>query len=139
MISDVDLAYAAGFFDGEGCITIAKNGAVDVRITNTGINVLQRLQSTFGGNIGNRSQKVNKKQYSYCFYGDNAIEFIKKIKPFLIEKLPQAETILEYYELRNNIRTISIAGEQGKFANPDRNLLIEVFRDILAEQKKEEY
>ena len=139
MVSDVDLAYAAGFFDGEGCIMIAKNGAIDVRITNTALNVLQKLQSTFGGNIGNRAQTVNKKQSAYGFYGDNAIEFIKKIKPFLIEKLPQAETILEYYELRNNIQAISIPGERGKFANPDRDLLVQVFREILSEQKKDEH
>jgi len=139
MIQDTDLAYAAGFFDGEGCIMIAKNGAVDVRITNTALNVLQKLQSVFGGNIGNRTQRVNKKQYSYCFYGDNAIEFIKKIKPFLVEKLPQAETILEYYELRNNIHAINIPGQKGMFANPDRDLLVQVFRDILSEQKKEEH
>jgi len=136
---DTDIAYAAGFFDGEGCISISKNGAVDIRITNTAKNVLVKFQKLFGGTIGNRTQKVNKTQYAYCVYGENAIEFIKILKPHLVEKLPQAETILEYYELRNNIQAVSIPGERGKFANPDRDLLVQVFRDILSEQKKDEH
>ena len=139
MISNTDLAYAAGFFDGEGCISIGKNGAIDVRITNTAKSVLVKFQALFGGNIGNRTQKINKMQYAYCLYGENAVEFIKQLKPFLVEKLPQAETILEYYELRNNIQSVSIPGERGRFANPDRDLLVQVFRDILTEQKKEEH
>lgn len=139
MVSDTDLAYAAGFFDGEGCISITKNGAVDVRITNTAKSVLVKLQQLFGGTIGNRTQKVNKTQYAYCLYGETAIEFIRQIKPFLMEKLSQAETLLEYYELRNNINSVSVPGERGRFANPDRDLLVQVFRDILTEQKKEEY
>jgi hypothetical protein len=139
MLQDTDLAYAAGFFDGEGCISITKNGAIDIRIVNTAHNVLVKLQSVFGGNITERSQRVNKKQYTYAFYGENAIEFIKLIKPYLVEKLPQAETVLEYYELRNNIHSVTIPGEKGKFSNPDREILLEVFRDILSEQKKEEH
>jgi len=139
MILEADLAYAAGFFDGEGCISIAKNGAVDIRITNTAKNVLIKFQNLFGGTIGNRTQKVNKTQYAYCLYGENAIDFINLIKPYLVEKLPQAETIIEYYELRNNIQRISIPSERGKFANPNRDLLVQVFRDILSEQKKDEH
>jgi len=136
---DIDIAYAAGFFDGEGCISISKNGAVDIRITNTAKNVLVKFQNLFGGTIGNRTQKVNKTQYAFCLYGENAIDFINLLKPYLVEKLPQAETILEYYELRNNIQRVSIPGERGKFANPDRDLLVQVFRDILSEQKKDEH
>ncbi len=136
---DIDIAYAAGFFDGEGCISISKNGAVDIRITNTAKNVLVKFQNLFGGTIGNRTQKVNKTQYAFCLYGESAIDFINLLKPYLVEKLPQAETILEYYELRNNIQRVSIPGERGKFANPDRDLLVQVFRDILSEQKKDEH
>jgi hypothetical protein len=137
-MTETDIAYAAGFFDGEGCIMVAKNGAIDVRITNTSKQVLLKLQAVFGGKIGDRSQKANKTQYSYCFYGENAIKFIKILKPYLVEKLPQAETILEYYELRNNIKIVNVPGERGHFSNPDRQVLVEVFRDILSEQKLEE-
>jgi hypothetical protein len=138
-VSSEDTAYAAGFFDGEGCITIGKNGAIDVRITNTAFNVLNRLKVNFGGTIGNRAQKVNKIQYAYCHYGDSAIEFIKTIRPYLIDKAPQADTILEYYHLRDEIKGIRMEGKRGQFANPDREALVTTFRDILSEQKREEH
>ena len=138
-ISETDIAYVAGFFDGEGCISIGKNGSVELRIVNTAKNVLIRLQKLFGGSITNRTQKANKTQYAYSFYGEKAIEFIILIKPYLIEKLPQAETILEYYYLRNEIKPIKLSGTRGSFTNPDREILVQVFRDILSEQKKEEH
>lgn len=132
-------AYAAGFFDGEGCITISKNGAVDIRIANTAYNVLSYLQHHFGGTITNRSQRINKRQYAYCLYGENAITFINIIRPYLIDKLPQAETVLEYFYLRNQIETIKIPGSRGSYANPDREVLVSTFREILTEQKQEEH
>lgn len=138
-ISIEDIAYAAGFFDGEGCISISKNGAIDIKITNTAKNVLVKLQNTFGGSITNRTQKVNKIQYAYSFYGEEAINFLNIIKPFLIDKLPQADTILEYYALRVDIKPIRIPGSRGAHANPDRDILVEVYRDILTEQKLEEH
>ena len=132
-------AYAAGFFDGEGCISISKNGTVDVRITNTAFNVLSKIQEYFGGTITNRSQKVNKRQYAYSFYGENAINFLTVVKPYLIEKLPQAETVFEYFYLRNQVETIRIPGTRGSHSNPDREILIETFREVLSEQKREEH
>lgn len=138
-VNETDIAYAAGFFDGEGCISIAKNGAVDIRIVNTSKAVLVRLQSCFGGSITDRAQKVNKSQYAYSLYGEEGIEFLTVLKPYLIEKAPQVDTILEYYELRKEMKPIRIPGKRGAFANPDREILVQVFRDILSEQKLEEH
>lgn len=135
---ETDIAYAAGFVDGEGCISISKNGAVDIRVINTSRPVLEKLESIFGGSITNRTQKVNKRQYAYTFYGPKAIEFLLILKPYLIEKLPQVETILEYYKLREELQPITYPGKKGRFANPDRVLLVEVFREILSEQKLQE-
>jgi hypothetical protein len=138
MAADTEISYVAGFFDGEGCISIAKNGAVDVRITNTSKAVLVKIQTWFGGSINNRTQKVNKTQYVYSLYGDEAIEFLTILKPYLIEKAPQVDTITEYYQLRKDIKPIRIPGKRGAFSNPDRDILVQVFRDILSEQKLEE-
>ena len=139
MINTDVLAYTAGFFDGEGCISIAKNGAVDIRITNTAKNVLVYIQSNFGGNITNRTQKVNKTQYTYSLYGEEGINFINLLLPYLKDKKDQALTIVEYYELRKEIPVIHQKGKRGRATNPDRELLVQVFRDILSEQKVEEH
>lgn len=129
----------AGFFDGEGCISIQKNGSVSVGVVNTSKNNLDFIQSIFGGTISERLQKVNKTQYVYRLYGKDAIEFLEQIKGYLIDKKDQAEATLEYFNYREELQPISIPGERGRFANPDRTVLVEVFRDILSEQKKEEH
>jgi hypothetical protein len=133
------LGYAAGFIDGEGCISISKNGAADVRVVNTAKHVLVYLQKYFGGSITTRTQRVNKTQYAYSLYGQEAIDFLNKIVPYLIDKKPQAETLIEYFGLRNELNTFSKPGHKGRFANPDREILVSVFRDILTEQKREEH
>lgn len=132
---NTDIAYAAGFFDGEGCISIAKNGGIEIRIINTGFSTLKKLQEIFGGSITERTQRVNKKQYAYSFYGEDGIAFLNTIKPYLIEKLSQVETILEYYELRQGMKALHVPGVRGSVANPDRAILVQVFREILTEQK----
>lgn len=137
--SDIDIAYAAGFFDGEGCVSISKNGAIDIRITNTAKNVLVKLQTNFGGSITNRTQKINKTQYAYSLYGEEAISFLNSIKPYCIDKLPQINTILEYYIYREELDPIRIPGKRGAHKNPDREVLVRVFRDILTELKHEEH
>jgi len=137
--TESDIAYAAGFFDGEGCISIAKNGAVDVRITNTAKSVLLHLQGIFGGSITSRSQKVNKAQYAYCFYGEEAITFLIKIKPFCIEKVAQIDAILEFFSYREELEPIRVPGKRGAHKNPDREILVNVFRDILTELKQDEH
>lgn len=52
--------YLAGFFDGEGCITLGKNGGVTISVVNTCYRVLCQFQDAFGGSVRERKQKVNK-------------------------------------------------------------------------------
>lgn len=129
----------AGFMDGEGCISIQKNGSVSVGIVNTSKANLEFIQSVFGGVVQSRSQIVNKKQYVYRLYGKDAINFLDTIKDFLIDKHDQAIAVIEYYSYREELAPIRIPGKRGAFANPERETLVEVFRQILSEQKVEEH
>lgn len=129
----------AGFMDGEGCISIQKNGSVSVGIVNTSKANLIFIQSVFGGTIQERSQKINKKQYMYRLYGKDAINFLETIKDFLIDKHEQAIAVIEYFNYREELAPIRVPGKRGAFANPDREVLVDVFRQILSEQKVEEH
>ena len=138
-VSEIEIAFIAGFFDGEGCISIGKNGSVDIGIVNTSKINLEYIYKIFGGSLNKRSQKINKTQYIYRLYGENAINFLTVMEPYLLDKKEQAHTIAEYFKLRNEISTIRIPGKKGAFANPDREVLVSTFREILSEQKKEEH
>lgn len=126
----MNLAYIAGFFDGEGCVTIAKNGSLTISVVNTSLPVLEMMVDVLGvGSINNRTQKVNKRQYAYRAYGAEAAAVLRYLHPFLIEKKPQAETALDYF---NNYRGgVRKPGVKGVFTNPMRD----VFRTKLTEQK----
>jgi intein/homing endonuclease len=139
MLRQEQVIFLAGFFDGEGCITIGKNGAVEIKIINTSLINLKLYSKVFGGEVHSRSQKVNKSQYYYAQYGVNAIEFLKEVQPYLLDKKEQANAALEYFELRNNTEILRIPGKRGRHANPDRQLLVDTFREILSELKKEEH
>lgn len=130
------IAYAAGFFDGEGCVCIGKNGSIQLRIINTNLPTLEMFQHLFGGSIGNRAQKVNKKQYSWSIYGAEAVNFANLILEFSIEKRDQIIALNEYWVKRSEIKTHSIPGSKGNHANPLRALLINEYVTKLTKMKK---
>lgn len=96
-----DCAWAAGFFEGEGCISIPRlmvrrrrqspEYRVLIRITNTDPRPLSRLQYLFGGHIHERKTKppcirafVWEPQR-----GTEQLQFLKAILPFLCFKQEQ--------------------------------------------------
>ncbi len=73
MVEARDLYWAAGFIDGEGCFTGEKGKATTPHtgVTNTDLELLERLKSLFGGSIyvkkaGPLSRKVC---YEWRLYG----------------------------------------------------------------------
>ena len=129
-MNEVKLSYIAGFFDGEGCVSISKNGALDVRVINTSRPVLEMMVQVLGvGKVHDRKQRVNKRQHLYSVYGQNAALVLRALSPYLIEKKPQADTALDYFDNhRGGTRT---PGVKGLFKTPMRD----VFRAKLTEQK----
>ena len=113
-----ELAYVAGFVDGEGCLSIGTNGSVSLGIVNTSKCTLDFVLKVLGvGVIQDRKQIVNKRQYVFRAYGDNCMGAINLLLPYLIEKKDQALLLLEY---RKSCRAIRKPGHRGAFANPDR-------------------
>lgn len=128
-ITNINLAYAAGFIDGEGCFSINKNGSVSLVVINTCLYALEFLQTTLGGRVKHRKQTANKPQYVFSIYGSECLEAIEKLRPYLKEKLPQAMTIVDY---KLTCKPIRIPGIKGQFTNPLR----EDFRNQMTELKR---
>jgi hypothetical protein len=127
--------YLAGFFDGEGCITLGSNGGLTVSIVNTSLPVLWKFEESFLGTISERKQKVNKKQYQWRAYGENAKEFLECMLPHLIDKKDQVTTALHWLVAKEQFPPLHRDGRKGKFANPERLELLEMYRTTLTEQK----
>lgn len=108
-------AYAAGFVDGEGCITINRGQpnkyhmSLDhnarVFVTNTNLQVLNLLQENYGGTIYRlRSKSERGKGWKSCYVWNlgvkNLVGFLKAILPYLVVKQQQALLALEFMAAR---------------------------------------
>ncbi|MDX1573925.1 MAG: LAGLIDADG family homing endonuclease [Methylophaga sp.] len=108
------LAWAAGFIDGEGCIHIYKqkyNSRVSgkpgithsLRITigQNNLEVLEKLAEALGVHTTlhktKRSFESNRQCYTLHINGKHALEAIRRIKPYLVRKLPEAEAALRFW------------------------------------------
>ena len=96
-----DLIWAAGFFDGEGCVLIRKNGRTYVvRITVSQVNPtpVRLLKDLFRGHISYQQPK-NKNwsaQWKWEQDSKSAVETLKLLLPFLKVKADVAELAIEF-------------------------------------------
>lgn len=99
-----DIAYIAGFFDGEGCIRIkqANQGGnsfyIWVAITNSNKEILEWVASLFGGVVRRAESGVNKIIYHYNISSSEAVEMLKVLNIFLREKKTQAELAIWFHD-----------------------------------------
>jgi len=105
----LDLRYLAGFIDGEGCIGIAKtkNGMAKGRpryfpfiaIVNSNLGILKIIKHMYpkGRKIIEIKKTLgHKKIYNLRIDGNELINILEDIMPYLIDKKRQAELVLEF-------------------------------------------
>lgn len=98
----LELAYFAGFFDGEGMVAIYKSKYV-VCLTNTDIRPLKRAKEVWGGHIN--CQPASGRQYAvrdlwrWQIYGHYSRKFLEDIRPYSILKIEQIDIYLEHLSL----------------------------------------
>lgn len=111
----IEIAWAAGLVDGEGCIYIARkkaggaNGAktdsfvLGIKVTMTHRLTIERLQRIFmEGNIHVVTAPANpkwKQAYSFVAQSRRAESVIKKLLPYLTAKKAEAELALKFMQL----------------------------------------
>lgn len=99
-----ELAYIAGFFDGEGYIGIVKSQGLRllVSVTNTKGWILYWLKGMFGGSVckGQRPSPNQKPIYVWTIVSREAVIFLTAIQPYLRLKDEQAGLGLEFQETK---------------------------------------
>lgn len=106
-LNDLDLAYVAGFFDGEGSVMItdnyslrglAPNPTLRVSIGNTDPCVIKKLAQVYGGVYTIR--RVNKQNHrnvaQWCVSTHKAVAFLRDIAPFVKMKRDQIALALKF-------------------------------------------
>ena len=131
----MEIAYAAGLFDGEGMVRIARfakpNSAhiryqVIVMIGMTHEGIIRQLPENFTGSVhcNDHSKRNKKHRPQWCWYvsSQKAATFLRKIRPFLVVKAEEADIALA---LQQNI-------DEHKFRLGNRYNLHERHAEILA-------
>lgn len=107
-MKEVDLAYVAGLFDGEGTVTLTKSNSwkrfksPQVSITSTTYEIIAFLQEKFGGYVC--KQKVykthHKQSWSWRLTNDTVFPFLQAIIKYMKEptKIYRANLLLEEYK-----------------------------------------
>lgn len=109
---DLIYAWAAGFTDGDGCISAVRNKRSDGRAPNIRIrlaltqNDYYTLQHFYNvmeerATLGAIKRQVthNRQAWVLQYDGPNAINVLKKLQPYLVRKAPEARICIELQEL----------------------------------------
>lgn len=116
----MDIAYWAGFFDGEGCISLdsrkgKRNIIFSVSIGQANPWLIQHLQFTFGGAVKHRSigSCGNKRPFwIWHAYAKQALLFLEIVCPFLKIKKQEAEIAINFQRNRRGSGSIISAKER---------------------------
>ena len=113
MISETDLAWAAGIMDADGSVTIQrlfwtskKDGvkhdrySLRIHVANTDLKMLNKLQELFGGPIIKQPKYIsgtgclnprNKMAWNWCIHATKAEAVLRLILPYMVTKRERAE------------------------------------------------
>jgi len=131
-MNEVILAYAAGFFDGEGCVQIVKwyskknhrhYHRLDVNIGQKDMRPLIWLKSNFNGRIQQNPKPTGQPFAFWILTDKNAEEFLKLIRPYLILKGEQVDVALAYRATvkPKGLGNMRVTGQWGKTAFQTRS------------------
>ena len=135
-IPETELAWMAGFFDGEGSIMLSKvvndNGGVcfhrRVCVVNTRRDILDIFQRYFGGTIRENTHQTKynpnaKPIYSWECSTKQSAYFVGMIKPYLRLKSYQADLFMDFDVLVNNYNLVGRHRNNGRFSELDKQAI----------------
>ena len=121
MSSEIELAWAAGFFDGEGCVSVVKRHTgssakrsylyyqLNLNAPQINKDPLLKLKSLFGGQVRcTRSYGNRRPSFVWTLHAALAEKALRALLPYLIVKKAEAELALQYRA------TIKPAGNYGR-------------------------
>lgn len=99
----MNIAYAAGFFDGEGCVRI-HNKTLCCKIAGAfRPGLLDLFIPKWGGKISKPfcpKNPLHKQSITWDIYGTAAMKFLEDIRPYCIEKKEQIDLAIRYQKIK---------------------------------------
>ena len=105
VMTEIDLAYFAGIFDGEGCVSIQPNKGqltLTVDVVNTNFEVIENMHKYLGGHLSLRTQNKISPMRVWYVRGHKCAESLKPLIPYLHIKREQALLAIEFSKTIGN-------------------------------------
>lgn len=98
-LTATELAYYAGFFDGEGCIMLTGKSGIRLAVSNTHLPTLREMHKLFGGSVRQckRYGDIDRNLFQWYAGGVGAQRVLFLIRPYLFQKRRQASVALQFY------------------------------------------
>ena len=117
----IPIKWLAGFFDGEGCISMTIVGkhrrvAVRIQLTNTNAALLRRIKKEYGGIFVQKTFKHKPHWKPYCallWTSRKAEVFLEQIFEHLILKRKQAVLARQFFKLRHSLGRLESGSVEG--------------------------
>jgi hypothetical protein len=132
MAEPTDIAWAAGFIDGEGCIYLKRSGARQrggglryqpkLVVGNTAIEPLRKLRDLFGGSLYQRRPARGRHKACWAWElggGKQVGAALLAMLPYLVNKKAEAEVLLEFIPTMRGDYGASGALTPGEIADRD--------------------
>ncbi len=132
MYNDIDVAWFAGLFEGEGTFKIEKESyAGGLAIQMTDLDVLEKVQSIFGGKVTQSYDRKDKPHWKTCYKWSCSVSESDVIVPLLLPYLGARRKIRAnlYLELRS--RTLA----KQKPAQLKRQQIVEAIKTGLTQRE----
>ncbi|QMP84247.1 HNH endonuclease [Streptomyces phage Coruscant] len=105
-MNEIDLAWAAGLFEGEGTFHFVKGVGTDVAIQMTDEDVLLKMQNLFGGRVSVAYE--SKGNWKTCYrwtlgIKDDCEDFVRSIYPYLMSR--RKEKADEWINSRREVKS----------------------------------
>lgn len=133
-------AYAAGFFDGEGCVRIhlQQNGStmLQVMVANTNVTILIELQKIWGSVIRNRKplgKQALKPMYEWRLRSGEMEEFLVDVVDRTVVKRNQIEAALKYLEYKK----VNVKRKIGRYLTDEGRTTEREFGLLIKQQKRD--
>lgn len=105
--SVAELAYIAGYTDGEGCLGWYGSSPI-IAYESCHPKPIRMIASIFGAKVRTRTRtgkgQTKRTVFMLKYHGDNCILILKMITPYLIEKHDQADSILQMKLLKDKLK-----------------------------------
>ncbi len=109
MLNREELAYIAGLFDGEGYIGLRRRSdqrgfRLDIAVTSTSSRIIESF-SMLGGRVDDQARRITllrgwKNRQQWRMQGQEAVDVLRVLVPFLREKKQLALMAMEYWAQR---------------------------------------